>query len=85
MKAEEDCEELLGLFNEHRVRYCIVGAFAVGLHAMPRYTKDMDIFVDPAPGNGRRIMDALDEFGFGGLGLSERGLLPEGGHHPAGI
>jgi hypothetical protein len=45
--VEKDFEELLTLFNKHKVEYCIIGAFAVGFHAIPRYTKDLDIFVRP--------------------------------------
>ena len=68
--AERDFEELLGLFNKHRVRYCIVGAYAVAFHARPRYTKDMDILVEPSIENGRKIVAALNEFGFSSLKLA---------------
>jgi hypothetical protein len=67
--VEHDFEEFLGLFNRHRVRYCIVGAFAVAFHARPRYTKDMDILVEPSIENGRKIVAALKAFGFGSLKL----------------
>jgi len=67
--AEHDFEELLGLFNKHRVRYCVVGAYAVAFHARPRYTKDMDILVEPSLNNGRRIVAALKKFGFSSLKL----------------
>ena len=43
MKVEKDYEYLLKLLNKHKVKYCIVGAFAVAFYAKPRYTKDMDI------------------------------------------
>jgi hypothetical protein len=69
-RIEKDYEELLKLFNKHKVKYCIVGAFAVAFHAVPRYTKDMDLFVEPSVRNSRRILKALTEFGFGTLELS---------------
>jgi hypothetical protein len=69
-KAEKDFEELLRLFNKHRVRYCIVGAFAVAFHALPRYTKDLDLLVEPSANNGASIISALNEFGFGSLKLA---------------
>ena len=47
MRTQKDFEELLKLFNKNKVRYCIVGAYAVAFHAEPRYTKDMDILVEP--------------------------------------
>ena len=68
--AERDFVELLRLFNKHRVRYCIVGAYAIAFHARPRYTKDLDIFVEPSLKNGERLIEALKEFGFGGLKLT---------------
>jgi len=70
MRVEKDYEELLRLFNKYKVRYCVVGAYAVALYARPRYTKDMDILVEPDIENGQRIIKALDEFGFGKTDLA---------------
>lgn len=70
--AERDFEELLRLFNKHRVRYCIVGAYALAFHARPRYTKDMDILVEPTQENGQKIVAALKKFGFGRLKLKPK-------------
>jgi len=66
------------LFNKHRVRYCIVGAYAVAFHARPRYTKDMDIWVEPSIENGRKIVAALNVFGFGGLKLTPEDFVRPG-------
>lgn len=71
MKTEKDFEELLGLFNRHKVRYCIIGSYAVAFYAKPRYTKDIDILIEPSAVNGRRIIKALRDFGFDSLALSE--------------
>ena len=65
MKTEKDYEEFLELLNKHNVRYCVVGAFALALHARPRYTKDLDILVEPTTDNAKKLLIALDEFGFG--------------------
>ena len=70
--AEQDFAELLKLFNKHGVHYCIVGAFAVAVYALPRYTKDLDIFVEPSMGNGERICRALRDFGFGSLSIEPK-------------
>lgn len=78
MKVEKDYEELLRLFNKHKVNYCIIGAYAVAFYAKPRYTKDMDILVKPDIENGRRIVDALNEFGLESLGLSEKDFSKKG-------
>ncbi len=50
--VQRDFLELLELFNRHKVKYCIVGAFAVAFYAVPRYTKDLDILIDPSVENG---------------------------------
>jgi hypothetical protein len=70
MKTEKDYEEFLELLNKHNVRYCVIGAFAVAFHARPRYTKDMDILIEPTTDNAKRLLIALDEYGFGSLNLA---------------
>lgn len=68
--VEKDFVEFFASFNKHKVRYCIVGSYAVGFHAVPRYTKDLDVLVEPSLNNGQRILEALNDFGFGSLQLS---------------
>ena len=70
MEIQTDCKELLALFNAHEVAYLVVGAHALAYHGAPRYTGDLDLLVPPEPGNGERIVLALDAFGFGSLGLT---------------
>lgn len=70
--VEKDYEELLRLLNKNKVRYCIIGAYAVAFYAKPRYTKDIDILVEPDMRNAHRIVKALGEFGFKSLGLTEK-------------
>jgi hypothetical protein len=78
MRVEKDYEELLEFFNKHRVKYCIIGAYALAFYARPRYTKDMDIWVEPSLENAGRILVALREFGFGSLQLSEEDFTETG-------
>ena len=70
MEVQQDFKDLLALFNAHKVDYIIVGAHALAFHGAPRYTGDMDIFVRSDLENAQRILSALDEFGFGSLGLT---------------
>lgn len=77
-KAEKDFEELLRLFNKQGVRYLIVGAFAVGFHAIPRYTKDLDVLVEPSAENGEKICRALKGFGFGSLKIGPEDFARKG-------
>ena len=78
MRVEKDYEEFLSLFNKHSVRYCIIGAYAVAFFAKPRYTKDMDIRVEPNRETAQKILRALKEFGFGELSISKDDLTREG-------
>jgi hypothetical protein len=63
MKVVPDFEDLLEALNRHKVRHLIIGGMAFIYHAKPRYTKDIDIWVDPAPRNIDRANRALSEFG----------------------
>ena len=44
-------------------RFMVVGAYALAHHARPRATGDLDIWVDPAPENAKRVHAALLVFG----------------------
>jgi hypothetical protein len=70
MEVQKDFRDLLELLNAHKVDYLIVGAYALAFHGAPRYTGDMDIYVNPDPTNAQRIMAALNDFGFGSAELS---------------
>jgi hypothetical protein len=59
----QDFKELLSAFNEHRVKYLIVGGYAVAVHAQPRATKDLDIFIEPNEDNAKAVFAALAKFG----------------------
>lgn len=57
-----DFEEFIASLNAHRVRYLIIGGYAVGFHARPRATKDIDVLVDRTAANARRTRAALVAF-----------------------
>ena len=78
MEVQQDFRDLLELFNKHRVDYIIVGAYALGFHGAPRYTGDLDVLVRPDLVNSGSIMQALDEFGFGSVGLTAEDFEKEG-------
>jgi len=69
MEVQPDFKDLLELFNAHKVKYMIVGGYALAYHGAPRYTGDIDIYVKPDSQNAELIMKALVEFGFGSAGL----------------
>ena len=58
-----DFRDLLAAFAAHEVDYLVVGGYAVGFHARPRFTKDIDLWVGRAPENLKRVRAALEEFG----------------------
>lgn len=66
-----DYEEFIAALNAREVRYLIAGSHAVAYHATPRATKDLDIFLDPEPGNAGRALVAMKDF-FGGADLGYR-------------
>jgi hypothetical protein len=63
MDTVQDFEDMLQLLEKHGVRYLIIGGLAFIYHAKPRYTKDMDIWIDPAAENVNQANKALAEFG----------------------
>jgi hypothetical protein len=67
-----DFKEFIQLLNANQVKYLIIGGYAVAIHGHPRYTKDIDIWVEMSPENADKIITALDQFGFGNLGLSSQ-------------
>jgi hypothetical protein len=71
MNLQEDLREFVELFNSLDVHFLIVGAFAVAHHGHPRYTADLDLFVEKSSENAERILRAIREFGFGDIGLTE--------------
>lgn len=58
-----DFKELLSRFNDHKVKYLVVGGYAVSFHAQPRATKDLDIFIKANAANAVAVYAALAEFG----------------------
>ncbi len=66
----KDVRELLVLLDKHDVRYLIVGGFAVAVHGTPRYTKDLDIWVECSSDNANRLVRVLEDFGFASLGVT---------------
>ena len=69
MELSQDFKEFIESLNVSRVRYLIVGGYAVAMHGHPRYTKDLDIWIDCTPANAKRIVRAFTEFGFESLGV----------------
>ena len=85
-----DFKELLSVLNEHRVKYLVVGAYAVSIHAQPRATKDLDILIKADAKNARNAFAALAQFGAPLQGLTAADFAEPGpffrmGRAPVGV
>ena len=59
-----DFQDFLKLLNAGRIRYVIIGGYAVAFHGYVRYTGALDIFVEMSESNAVKLVAALREFGF---------------------
>ncbi len=57
-------------FQQHEVRYVVIGGIAAVLYGVPRATFDLDILVEATPENTRRLLDALLDAGMGTASLT---------------
>ncbi len=70
--TNRDFKDLLAALSGREARFLIVGGYAVTYHARPRFTKDLDVWVEPSAANAARVIEALTEFG---APLAVRGVL----------
>jgi hypothetical protein len=59
-----DFQDFLQLLNANRIRYVVIGGYAVAYHGYVRYTGDLDIFVELSTKNAQKLAVALRQFGF---------------------
>jgi len=71
MKVEKDFEEFIRLLNYHKVKYLIVGAYALSYYTFPRNTGDIDFFIDNSELNAKKLIKVLNDFGFEDMGLKK--------------
>jgi len=72
MNLTKDLKDILRAFNTHAVTYMIVGGHAFGVHAEPRTTKDLDLFIRSDPKNAQAVFQALVQFGAPIAGMSPK-------------
>lgn len=63
MLTSPDFRELLKIFEKHKIRYLIVGGYAVMKYSEPRFTKDLDVFIATDQDNANAVYSALKKFG----------------------
>lgn len=59
-----DFSEFLKLLQDHKVKYLLVGGYAVGYHGYVRATGDMDIWFEKDNENAKKLVNVLQNFGF---------------------
>jgi hypothetical protein len=57
----QDFKEFIQFLNANNVRYLVVGGYAVAIHGHPRYTKDLDIWLEMSPENAENLIQALKQ------------------------
>lgn len=66
----QDFKEFIELLIKNEAEYLIVGGYAVGIHGHPRFTGDLDIWLNPTPQNAGLILRSVNEFGFSSFKLT---------------
>ena len=70
MRFETDFEDVIRCLNQHSAEFLLVGAHALAHHGVPR-AQDLDLYIRPTPENARRVVQAVESFGFSGLDEQE--------------
>ena len=63
-KLPQDFSDFLRLLNDRKVRFMVVGGYAVAHHGFVRYTGDIDVWIAIDPANAAKMMECMLEFGF---------------------
>ena len=63
-------QDVFRSFQQHDVKYVVIGGIASILHGVPRATFDLDILIEATPENTRRLLDALLDAGLGTAALT---------------
>ena len=74
----QDFREFIELLIKNKAEYLIVGGYAVGVHGHPRYTGDLDIWLNPTSQNAELILKSVNEFGFSSFNLSRSDFTKPG-------
>jgi hypothetical protein len=85
MFVNSDFSDLLRIFNEHNVKYMVVGGYAVVQYAEPRYTKDLDVLIATNEENSKAVYSALREFGAPLFGLTSKDFAEDGFFFQMGV
>ena len=74
----QDFRDFLKLLNSKKIKYLLIGGYAVGYYGYPRATADMDIWIAIGKENAKKITEAIKEFGLNAPDLCEAVFLEPG-------
>jgi len=74
----EDYKDILHALSDEKVKFLLVGAYALAAHGYPRAPMDIDIWVMPSPQNAEAVLQALRRFGASLENLSKKDLQKDG-------
>jgi hypothetical protein len=63
--------EFIKSLQKFDTKYLVVGGYSLAFHGMPRFTQDFDLWLEVSDSNSLKLLEALNDFGFGSLGLSK--------------
>lgn len=81
---DQDFKEFIKLLNAHKVRYMVVGGYAVAYHGYLRFTGDIDVWVEVSSANAALLVQVMHDFGFGSM-YREADFLAPGGIIQLGV
>ena len=77
MELTRDFKEFIKSLNDHKVKYLLVGGYAVAAYGYPRYTGDIDFWVERSLDNSKRLLEALKDFGFGSMNMTANDFIKQ--------
>ncbi len=90
MIISTDFEDFLKLLNQYKVEYLVVGGYAMAFHGKPRYTGDLEVWINISKENSLKMVSVINDFGFGSVGFtaadfSKPNLINQIGYPPLRI
>ncbi len=75
INLEKDIIDFIELCNKHKIKYLVIGGYAVSVHGYPRSTKDIDVCIEISDENASNMVQVIKDFGFGSLNLNKEDFL----------
>jgi len=90
MILSDDFEDFLKLLTQYNVQYLVVGGYAMAFHGKPRFTGDLDVWINISEDNSLKMVSVINDFGFAALGFthedfSKPNLINQIGYPPLRI